>query len=354
MDSDVIYEPQLAAPDDPAPGRSRGRLGHRLHQGGQPPGELPDPVHRLRVHHRAGGRAAEPEGARRRSPAWPAARSCTRGPTSRRSAAGSTPTTLAEDTVTTFETQLAGQRVIFEPHATVWAEEPGSIVGAVEAAAALGPRQHPGHPAVQAALVPAPARQPAGQRQLRPALVLPAAAAGVHDLRLGLAGHPVLHRLPAGLAGLPRAVDHQRAHLRVHHLLLPDASTRDGAGTCGGRAHVPRRDQRDHHARGDPARCRCGGSPTICWPSSARRRHAGTGRRGHRAVQLSMAGRVHGRRLPREGRRDAVRRPVPQPAADLRRRLRPAAVRGDLRRLRQGDPAGRRRPGTRPRRAARW
>jgi cellulose synthase/poly-beta-1,6-N-acetylglucosamine synthase-like glycosyltransferase len=38
-------------------------------------------------------------------------------------------TTLAEDTVTTFKTQRAGRTVIFEPHATVWAEEPGSIVG---------------------------------------------------------------------------------------------------------------------------------------------------------------------------------------------------------------------------------
>ena len=37
-------------------------------------------------------------------------------------------TTLAEDTVTTFETQKGGRKVIFEPHATVWAEEPGSIV----------------------------------------------------------------------------------------------------------------------------------------------------------------------------------------------------------------------------------
>ncbi len=35
--------------------------------------------------------------------------------------------TLAEDTVTTFKTQLAGRRVLFEPHAKVWAEEPGSI-----------------------------------------------------------------------------------------------------------------------------------------------------------------------------------------------------------------------------------
>jgi cellulose synthase/poly-beta-1,6-N-acetylglucosamine synthase-like glycosyltransferase len=37
--------------------------------------------------------------------------------------------TLAEDTVTTFRTQLTGRQVVFEPHATVWAEEPGSIVG---------------------------------------------------------------------------------------------------------------------------------------------------------------------------------------------------------------------------------
>lgn len=36
---------------------------------------------------------------------------------------------LAEDTITTFKTQLRGARVIFEPHATVWAEEPGVIGG---------------------------------------------------------------------------------------------------------------------------------------------------------------------------------------------------------------------------------
>jgi glycosyltransferase involved in cell wall biosynthesis len=38
-------------------------------------------------------------------------------------------TSLAEDTFTTFQTQLNGRRVVFEPHATVWAEEPGSING---------------------------------------------------------------------------------------------------------------------------------------------------------------------------------------------------------------------------------
>ena len=35
--------------------------------------------------------------------------------------------TLAEDTVTTFQTQLGGRRAIFEPNAVVWAEEPGGI-----------------------------------------------------------------------------------------------------------------------------------------------------------------------------------------------------------------------------------
>jgi len=35
--------------------------------------------------------------------------------------------TLAEDTVTTFQTQLSGRRAIFEPHAVVWSEEPAAI-----------------------------------------------------------------------------------------------------------------------------------------------------------------------------------------------------------------------------------
>jgi len=36
---------------------------------------------------------------------------------------------LAEDTVTSFETQLRGHRVVFEPHATCWAEEPDTVDG---------------------------------------------------------------------------------------------------------------------------------------------------------------------------------------------------------------------------------
>jgi cellulose synthase/poly-beta-1,6-N-acetylglucosamine synthase-like glycosyltransferase len=38
-------------------------------------------------------------------------------------------TTLAEDTVTTISTQRHGARVVFEPHAVVWAEEPGTLSG---------------------------------------------------------------------------------------------------------------------------------------------------------------------------------------------------------------------------------
>ncbi len=37
--------------------------------------------------------------------------------------------TLAEDTVTTFRTQLIGNRVVFDGNAVVWAEEPGSLNG---------------------------------------------------------------------------------------------------------------------------------------------------------------------------------------------------------------------------------
>jgi len=37
--------------------------------------------------------------------------------------------TLAEDTVTTLNIQLCGRKVVFEPHAIVWAEEPRDIAG---------------------------------------------------------------------------------------------------------------------------------------------------------------------------------------------------------------------------------
>ena len=59
--------------------------------------------------------------------ASPAVRSCTRARTSRRSAGRSTRAPSPRTPYTTFLTQLAGRRVVFEPAAVVLAEEPDSV-----------------------------------------------------------------------------------------------------------------------------------------------------------------------------------------------------------------------------------
>ncbi len=122
--------------------------------------------------------------------------------------------TLAEDTITTIKTQLRGARVVFEPHAVVWAEEPGTIGGLWKQ------RLRWARGNVQVSLrfwrvwFHPQSRAPAGQHQLRAVLVLPAAPADLHDPGLGLADHAVLHRQVAGLGRVPRPVDHQPAGLR--------------------------------------------------------------------------------------------------------------------------------------------
>ena len=140
--------------------------------------------------------------------------------------------TLAEDTVTTFQTQLGGRRAIFEPNAVVWAEDPAAI-GALwrqRLRWARGNRQVTrGSPVCGSGR----SRQPAGQHQFRPDVVLPAAAPGLPGGRVGLAGHPVLHRQPPGLGGLSRALAGERGHLRVHHLLRPAHRPSDGPGGPG-------------------------------------------------------------------------------------------------------------------------
>ena len=103
--------------------------------------------------------------------------------------------TLAEDTVTTFQTQLSGRRAIFEPHAVVWAEEPGSI-GALWRQRMRWAR---GNMQVTRKFSSVWFRPQANNRLgsfsfglmwfcllLLPVFML---------LRVGLAGHPVLHRL---------------------------------------------------------------------------------------------------------------------------------------------------------------
>ena len=67
-------------------------------------------------------------------------------------------TTLAEDTVTTFETQKGGTQGHLRAARHRLGGRAGQHRRAVEAAAALGPRQRPGHPAVQERLVPAAAQ----------------------------------------------------------------------------------------------------------------------------------------------------------------------------------------------------
>ena len=144
-------------------------------------------------------------------------------------------TSLAEDTFTTFETQLRGRRVVFEPHAICWAEEPDAHRGPVEAAAPLGPRQRPGHHPLPQALVPAKPHAPPRQRAVRALLVLPLPPAGLHDHVVGGPAHPVLHRRIARLVGVPRALDHQRRSPTSSSPASRCSSTRPRHGAPGAR-----------------------------------------------------------------------------------------------------------------------
>ena len=230
-----------AAHDDPAPGRPAGRRRHRLHQGGQPPGQLPDPLHRAT----STSPRRPPPGAGRtcsaRSPAWPAARSCTRGPTWPPSAAGSTPARWPKTRSPPSRPSCAAAGWCSSRTPSCWAEEPDTDRGPVEAAAALGARQRAGHHAVPEALVPAAPRAPPRQPHLRRVLVLPLPAAGLHDHVVGGAAHPVLHRLAARLAGVPPAVDRQRGDLPVHHRLRAAHGPADRAARLAAGRAVPRR-----------------------------------------------------------------------------------------------------------------
>ena len=126
-------------------------------------------------------------------------------------------TSLAEDTFTTFKTQMAGRTVVFEPHATVWAEEPGDIRGLWKQRLRWARGNVQVTKQFKPGVVPSQPHPPAGQRQLLGVLVLPVPAAHLHDPGLGVADHPVLQQLRDGLDRVPRPVDRQRADLRVHH-----------------------------------------------------------------------------------------------------------------------------------------
>ncbi len=91
IDADVIYEPALAAPDDPSPGRSRvGSVTAYIKEGSRPGNYLTRFIgYEYIVASAAARRSQEVLGVI--ACLAGGARSCTRGPTSRRSAAGWTP-----------------------------------------------------------------------------------------------------------------------------------------------------------------------------------------------------------------------------------------------------------------------
>jgi cellulose synthase/poly-beta-1,6-N-acetylglucosamine synthase-like glycosyltransferase len=142
MDSDVIYEPpslrlmtrHLA---DPKVGSvtayiKEGSAG----TGGRPPGPPEEPRGGNYLTRFIGYEYITAQAAARRSQNVLGAIACLAGGAQLHSRAnleaigGRIDTgTLAEDTITTINTQLRGARVVFEPHAVVWAEEPDSIAG---------------------------------------------------------------------------------------------------------------------------------------------------------------------------------------------------------------------------------
>ena len=141
---------------------------------------------------------------------------------------------LAEDTFTTFNVQLAGGRVVFEPHAIVWAEEPRDIAGLWKQ------RLRWGRGNVQVtlryrALLAAPQRRPARRRQLRADLVLGLPDAGADGALLGLAGHAVRARPRPGDRRLPLAVGAEPRHLPVRDALGVRAGRRRRRAAAGAR-----------------------------------------------------------------------------------------------------------------------
>ena len=187
---------------------------------------------------------------------------------------------LAEDTFTTFNVQLAGGRVVFEPHAIVWAEEPRDIAGLWKQ------RLRWGRGNVQVTLRYRHvwlrrAQGPAGRRELRADLVLGLPDARADGALLGRAGHAVRPRPRPGARRLPLVLGAEPR----------DLSVRDPVGVRPGRLggprelvrgdRVPRADQpRDHRLRDRRA---------------AGRRASGLGA----GVRLRVAVGLDARRLPR-------------------------------------------------------
>ena len=189
--------------------------------------------------------------------------------------------------MTTFQTQLGGRQVIFEPHATVWAEEPGSI-GALWKQRLRWAR---GNVQVTRRFTSVWFRPQPDNRLgsfsfgliwfcllLLPVFMLLASASLIIlffiDYQLGL-------------DRLPRAVADQRGHVRLHHVLHAGHRPRHRPAHLEASGPVPGPDQRDHPGRRHPAR-----PGELARPRARRRRrrrgHPGLGPR-YRAVHLHLA-----------------------------------------------------------------
>ena len=245
-------------------------------------------------------------------------------------------TTLAEDTVTTFKTQLAGRAAIFEPHATVWAEEPGSIDGLWHQRLrwARGNIQVTG--------------------MFRHVWFRHQAACRLGSISFGLLWFCLL-LLPALMVSISASlvalyfIDFPLAWTTFRALWLINVITYvfitsfalliDPAvgkrGLAPGRP-VPRCRQRADHRHRRPARAAWLGLSPASYCQRHLRDHGLDPRLG--PVHLHLAGRLHGRRLPGEGCRVAPAQPAAQPGPDLHRRLRAAALRDRHGRLRPGIP----------------
>ncbi len=248
-------------------------------------------------------------------------------------------TTLAEDTVTTFETQKGGRRVIFEPHATVWAEEPGSIV------ALWKQRLRWARGNVQVT------------RRFKSVWFRPQPNNRLGSVSFGLLWFcllllPVFMVLASASLVTLFFIDYQLAWTAFHVLWLTNVITYIfiTSFTLAIDPGVGRHTWKE--ALMFPGlinviilrRRRAARPGELDRPRARRRRrcrrHPGLGPR-HRAVHLRLALGLHGGGLPRQGRRVAAVRPRPRAAVRVHRRLRALAVRDHHGRLHQGTPARR-------------
>ena len=93
--------------------------------------------------------------------------------------------TLAEDTYTTFKTQLAGRRALFDANAVVWAEEPDSVAALWKQRVRWGRGNLQITHGFPRPVVPARPQSPVRQHRVRLPVVQHRLHAAVHDRGLG-------------------------------------------------------------------------------------------------------------------------------------------------------------------------